>query len=64
MEKKEVVWTLPAKEDLHKIYNYLSEVSEIIAEKIIQKILSRTILLEKGFTKIGQEEPLLKHRKK
>jgi toxin ParE1/3/4 len=64
LEKKEVVWTLPAKADLQKIYNFLAEVSELAAGHIIKKIISCTALLEEGFTKIGQEEPLLKKRKK
>jgi toxin ParE1/3/4 len=64
LEKKEVVWTLPAKADLQNIFYFLSEVSETVALKIIQKILARTLLLEKGFSKIGQQEPLLKTRKK
>jgi len=53
LEKKEVVWTLSAKADLQKIFDFLSEVSELVAIRIIQKIVSHTALLEKGFTKIG-----------
>jgi plasmid stabilization system protein ParE len=35
MESKplKVVWTDPAKHDLQKIYDYLSEISIIVAEK-------------------------------
>lgn len=64
MEKKEVVWTIPAKKDLQKIYDFLAEVSELIAMRIIQNIISRARLLEEGFVKIGQEEPLLRTRNK
>ena len=64
METKKIIWTLPAKNDLQKIFEYLAEVSEIVALKVVQNIVMRTRLLEAGFTKIGQEEPLLKSRKK
>jgi len=56
-----VVWTDPAKNDLQKIYDYLSEISIIVAEKQIYRIMDRVDLLEQGFTQIGQQEPLLKN---
>ena len=64
MEEKKIVWTLPARNDLRKIFDYLKDVSIDIALRVVQNIVSKTRLLENGFVKIGQEEPLLKSRKK
>lgn len=55
-----VVWTDPAKSDLQKIYDYLSEISVIVAENQIYRIIDRVELLEQGYAHIGQKEPLLK----
>ena len=64
MEKKikKIIWTIPAKKDLQKIYDFISEVSEPIAFKLINRIINKTDLLEQGFAKIGQREPLLKDK--
>ena len=61
--KIEVIWTIPAKKDLQTIYDYLSEISILIAERQINRIINRIDLLERGFTKLGQIEPLLVGRK-
>ena len=58
---KEVIWTIPAKQDLQSIYEYLSEISETIAYRQVIKILDKSALLEMGFNEIGQAEPLLEH---
>jgi len=58
---KEVIWTIPAKQDLQGIYEYLSEISETIAYRQVIKILDKAALLEMGFNEIGQAEPLLEH---
>jgi len=55
-----VVWTDPAKSDLQKIYDYLAEISVIVAENQIYRIINRVELLEQGYAQIGQKEPLLK----
>jgi len=61
---KEVIWTIPAKQDLKDIYAYLSEISETIAYRQVIKILDKTALLEMGFDELGQADPLLKHTRK
>lgn len=58
-----IVWTQPAKQDLQEIFDYLSEVSVVVADKQISRIIGRVSLLEAGFDSIGQEEPLLAHHK-
>ena len=63
MEKKEIIWTEPAKRDLRNVFDFLSDVSELVAVRVTKKILSATSRLESGYTKIGQLEPLLKDRK-
>jgi toxin ParE1/3/4 len=59
----EIIWTEPAKKDLRSIYDFLSNVSEPIAFRIVTKIVDRVDILKTGFNKIGQAEPLLKHKK-
>ena len=63
MEKKEIIWTIPAKIDLWNIFDFLSDVSELVALNVIKRILSTTARLEFGYVKIGQVEPLLEDRK-
>ncbi len=65
MDKRKinVVWTKPARNDLQKIYDYLSKFSLVVAERQINRIIDRIDLLEKGYTKTGQIEPLLRNRK-
>lgn len=65
MEKKikKVVWTEPAREDLQTIYDYYAEISPLIAERQVIRIVDATDLLETGFEKMGQKEPLLKDYK-
>lgn len=65
MEKQPltIFWTEPAKKDLQAIFDYLSEISMIVAEKQVFRILDRVGLLEDGFTEIGQKEPLLDNHK-
>jgi len=60
---KSIIWTIPAKTDLQKIYSFLTEVSEIIADKQIERILNKTEHLITGFKAIGQKEPLLNEMK-
>jgi addiction module RelE/StbE family toxin len=62
-EIKEIVWTNPAKKDLQDIYNYLAEFSENAAFRVITKILEKTEVLKGGFPEIGQQEPLLSHKR-
>jgi Txe/YoeB family toxin of Txe-Axe toxin-antitoxin module len=51
------------KNEIKKIYDYLSKFSLVVAERQINKIIDRIDLLEKGYTKTGQIEPLLRNRK-
>ncbi len=61
MEKQplRIVWTDPAKFDLQSIYDYLAEISILIAENQINRIVDRVEILENGFDGIGQKEPHL-----
>lgn len=52
----------PGKEKLADIFEFLAEVSEIVAEKITNGILEKSKTLGQ-FAEIGQIEPLLKSRK-
>ena len=58
---KRIVWTEPARNDLQDIYDYYAEISPLIAERQINRIIDAADLLETGFEKIGQQEPLLKN---
>ena len=60
--RKVVVWTWPARNDLQAIYNYLAEISITIAGKQIEIIIRKIDILETGYSRIGQVEPLLKNR--
>lgn len=60
---KEIIWTHPATRDLQNIYDYLAEISFVIADRQINRIVERIDLLEAGFTQLGQKEPLLKNKK-
>ena len=64
MEKREVIWTEPAKSSLRGVFDFLAEVSELMALRITKKILKKSHTLEDGYVQIGQIEPLLKSRKK
>src|SRR5262249_17987959 len=54
-----IVWTDRAISDLNRIFLFLSSKSEIAAAKTVDKIHKKVSTLEKGFSKIGQREPLL-----
>lgn len=59
-ERLEIVWTDPAKNDLKEIFDFLERIiSSTFAEKQVIRIINRVDILEDGFTKIGQIEPLL-----
>ncbi len=60
----EIIWTDKAVFDLKQIYDFLSSKSVSAAQREIQKIYLKASLLEDGFSKIGQAEPLLLHLKK
>lgn len=62
VKKREIVWTLPAKNDLQAIYDYLADISSTIAARQVHRIIQKINLLEKGFVNIGQREPLLMER--
>jgi toxin ParE1/3/4 len=58
-----VLWSDSAIEELQEIHNYyVSTASLKIADKIVNTIVDKTILLEKNL-RLGQEEDLLKHKK-
>lgn len=48
-----VIWTLPAKNDLKKIYNYIAEDSEHYANKVSQEFIEKSELLM-NFPKMGR----------
>lgn len=48
-----VIWTLPAKHDLKKIHDYISEDSEYYAYKVSQEIIEKSELLL-NFPKMGR----------
>ena len=56
MEKsKKLIWSKNAKNDLQQIYNYYLQFSTNSANKIIDKIIKKTSILEIfGFEKSGQ----------
>ena len=59
-----VVWTAFAIEKLSEIYEYyLDNASVLVAERIVDEIVEKTLYLEKHST-IGQLESLLSNRKK
>lgn len=58
---KKTVWTKPAQKDLQNIYNYYAKISSSIAERQVTRIIDVVDLLETGFAKMGQKEPLLKN---
>ena len=61
MEKKikKLFWTEPAQKDLQNIYNFFADISPLLAERQIIRIIDAADLLETRFEKMGQEEPLL-----
>ncbi len=59
MKDFDVIWTIPAQDELELIYEYYSLKSETVADKIVDAILSRVHQLRK-FPLSGQEEELLK----
>ena len=63
MSRFEVVWTLPALEELDLIHQYYSLKSEISADTIIENIIDRAGQLQ-AFPLSGQEEEILKRIKK
>lgn len=65
MEKRSlnVVWTEPAKKDIQNIFDYLDQISPVIADNQIDRIINRIDLLEQGYPNIGQREPLLESKK-
>ena len=56
MEKgKELVWSIPAKQDLQKIYDYYSQFSVNSANKLIDLILKKASILQNSASqKTGQ----------
>lgn len=58
-----IVWTETAKQDLQAIFDYLSKISDVVADKQIMRIIESVSLLAAGFDLIGQKEPLLAHHK-
>lgn len=51
-----VIWSIPAKQDLKKIYDYIARDSKYYAEKVSQDIVEKSDLLHK-FPKIGRIVP-------
>lgn len=51
-----VVWSIPAKQDLKEIYDYIARDSKYYAEKVSQGIVEKSELLHK-FPKIGRVVP-------
>ena len=51
-----VIWSIPAKQDLKKIYDYIAKDSKYYAEKVSQNILERSEKLNE-FPKIGRIVP-------
>ena len=56
MEKgKIIIWTIPAKHDLKDIFDFISEFSYPVADKIIDKIIEKVGTLQiEGFENSGQ----------
>ena len=59
----DLIWTIPAQDELELIYQYYSLKSEIIADKIVDSIFSRAQQLRK-FPLSGQKEEFLKNANK
>lgn len=51
-----VIWSIPAKQDLKKIYDYIAKDSKYYAEKVSQNILEKSEKLNE-FPKIGRIVP-------
>lgn len=51
-----VIWSAPAKEDLHSIYTFIAHDSRHYAKKVVQDIREKTALLE-GLLKAGHKVP-------
>ena len=51
-----VIWSIPAKHDLKKIYDYIARDSKYYAEKVSQDILERSVKLNE-FPEIGRIVP-------
>lgn len=51
-----VIWSIPAKQDLKEIYDYIARDSKYYAEKVSQGIVEKSELLHK-FPKIGRVVP-------
>ena len=51
-----VIWSIPAKQDLKKIYDYIARDSKYYAEKVSQDILERSDKLNE-FPEIGRIVP-------
>lgn len=51
-----VIWSIPAKQDLKEIYDYIARDSKYYAEKVSQDIVEKSELLHK-FPKIGRVVP-------
>jgi len=60
MEKgKKLIWTIPAKQDLKDIFDFISEFSNTVADKTIDKIIYKVgTLLVTGFEMSGQIDNL------
>jgi toxin ParE1/3/4 len=51
-----VIWSLPAKDDLKRIYDYISEDSKFYAREVIENIVAKADSLL-DFPKMGREVP-------
>jgi len=51
-----VIWSLPAKEDLKRIYDYISEDSKFYAREVIENIVAKADSLL-DYPKMGREVP-------
>lgn len=51
-----VIWSLPAKEDLKRIYDYISDDSKYYAKEVVDTIVAKADSLL-DFPKMGREVP-------
>lgn len=51
-----VIWSIPAKDDLKTIHDYISKDSKIYARKVVDDIIEKTELLN-NFPKLGRIVP-------
>ena len=58
---KKIFWTEPAQKDLQNIYDFYAEISVVIAERQVLRIIDAADSLISGFQKRGQRETLLEN---